>query len=66
MRVTTAEGVTCTSGDSGVFLCDDGTVLSFAPNALSPPGIAAATTEGLWSPRATTGEAVTVAAAVRG
>ncbi|MBY6678450.1 hypothetical protein HQ314_16140 [Rhodococcus sp. BP-332] len=64
--ITTSDGLECSVGpDAVTFTCSDGSTLVFTPVALSPPGIAAATTDGLWSPRTLTGETVPVEAATR-
>ncbi|WP_328813813.1 hypothetical protein [Rhodococcus sp. NBC_00297] len=68
-RLVTSDGLTCVAGtpteDAVPFACGDGSAVVFTPVALSPPGIAAATTDGLWSPRTLTGETVPVEAATR-
>ncbi|MBY6436357.1 hypothetical protein HQ602_08180 [Rhodococcus kroppenstedtii] len=63
-RLNTADGAVCTASDDGGLSCDDGTTLP--AEAVTPSAVAAATVQGVWTPRTTDGAPVRVVSAVRG
>lgn len=63
-RLTTADGAVCAAADGGGLSCDDGTTIS--ADAVTPSAVAAATAQGVWTPRTTDGAPVRVVSAVRG
>lgn len=63
-RLTTTDGVVCTAADGGGLSCDDGTTVP--ADAVTPAAVAAATVQGVWTPRTTDGAPVRVVSAVRG
>lgn len=52
------------AADGGGLSCDDGTMIS--ADAVTPSAVAAATVQGVWTPRTTDGAPVRVVSAVRG
>ncbi|MFC7958526.1 hypothetical protein [Rhodococcoides kroppenstedtii] len=64
IRLTTADGVVCAAADGGGLSCDEGTTIPAI--AVTPSAVAAATVQGVWTPRTTDGAPVRVVSAVRG
>lgn len=66
-RFVTADGRSCSAGtDPGAFACDDGTTLTFDPDALSTASVDSAIIDGVWTPVTASGVRVPVISAVRG